>query len=169
MRLKLDGQDLMVHFHHYHRHTMPRQNDPTRWAHQTTVSVHRGPCGSREPKQACPVVVAFLRQTNPALVGAKRFGVDPSVIPAGPVTLKPPSPIGIGVARCSKKDPFDKQKGRTLALSRALASMGMSRGERTSVWVQYHEQMALATTRRALALVAEARKVLAETAKAQTP
>lgn len=145
MRLKLDGQDLMVHFHHYHRHTMPRQNDPTRWAHQTTVSVHRGPCGSREPKQACPVVVAFLRQTNPALVGAKRFGVDPSVIPAGPVTLKPPSPIGIGVARCSKKDSFDKQKGRTLALSRALASMGMDRGSRTSVWAQYHDAAAVRT------------------------
>lgn len=143
MRLKLDGQDLMVHFHH--RHTMPRQ---TRWAHETTVSVHRGPCGPRVPKQACPVVVAFLRKS---------------------FTLTPPRPIGIGVARCSKKDPFDKQKGRTLALSRALASMGMSRGERTSVWVQYHEQMALATARRALALVAEARKVLAETAKAQTP
>lgn len=49
--------------------------------------------------------------------------------------------LGTGVAKCSQKDVFDKERGRKLALTRALAvafPYEVGKPLRTAIWAAYH-------------------------------
>lgn len=43
-----------------------------------------------------------------------------------------------GSACCSAKDDWDKNKGRKVALGRALKMAGLDRTQRSAVWARYH-------------------------------
>ncbi len=44
------------------------------------------------------------------------------------------TPIAVGIAMCSLKDPFDKAKGRDLAFARAMHKMVVGKDERFQWW-----------------------------------
>lgn len=47
---------------------------------------------------------------------------------------------GTGIAFCSEKDNYEKERGRKIALTRALRDMGANKGLRTKVWESYLER-----------------------------
>jgi hypothetical protein len=44
-----------------------------------------------------------------------------------------------GEAVCHKNDTYDKDKGRKLSLSRAMADAGLSKCERAEIWENYRQ------------------------------
>jgi len=47
--------------------------------------------------------------------------------------------VGVGIAVCSVKDNFCKEKGRKLAMLRAMKNAGIPKSERTLVWGVYRD------------------------------
>lgn len=45
-----------------------------------------------------------------------------------------------GVSQCSFSDNFDKDKGRKLALAKALKDSGIDYNERSAIWNRYHNR-----------------------------
>lgn len=46
--------------------------------------------------------------------------------------------LGIGGARCAPGDRFVKETGRKLALTRAIADLGVGKNDRRRIWEAYH-------------------------------
>ena len=49
------------------------------------------------------------------------------------------STVGAGQTLCSKKDNFDRNKGRLISFTRALKNSGFDRITRLKFWYEYHK------------------------------
>jgi hypothetical protein len=48
-------------------------------------------------------------------------------------------PMVVAVAHSSRKDRFDRAKGRKLSLARAMAAIGIAKQIRQELWADYHK------------------------------
>lgn len=48
--------------------------------------------------------------------------------------------VSSGICSCYFKDNFTKEKGRVIALKRAIDLLSLSKEERTEIWRAYHER-----------------------------